>query len=209
MTHWIEDVAADVGRELVSLPPRGSLPSRWTDLQWDCTHSLLGWRLSAGLCPSLPSKKVFFYIFPVWLGRKRRVWDSPCWAPLLDITTSSGTDALLWSGGARAVVGRPASCGARRRGKSRLYSHRSQAEEDKQPAREDTFGECAAERVRGLQNASCCPGLRGEAAQDRLCVLTSLGAGRLVCFWKPVSTGRSACQLGLSTQLFNQCCSGK
>lgn len=65
------------------------------------------------------------------------------------------------------------------------------------------------EQVKGLQNASCCPCLQGEAAQGGLCVLTSLGAGRLVCFWEPVSPGRSACQLGLFTQLFSQWCSGK
>ena len=66
MTHWIEDVAADMGRELVSLPPRGPLP-----FQMDRTpvglHLLFCWRLS-GVCPSLPSKKVFFYIFPVCLA---------------------------------------------------------------------------------------------------------------------------------------------
>ena len=33
------------------------------------------------------------------------------------------------------------------------------------------------ERVRGLQNAFCCPRLQGETAQDGLCVLASLGAG--------------------------------
>ena len=64
-------------------------------------------------------------------------------------------------------MGRPASCGARRCGESRLYSHRSQAEGDKQPAREDAFGECAVERVRGLQNASCCPGPRGRGRSGR------------------------------------------
>lgn len=44
-------------------------------------------------------------------------------------------------------------------------------------SREDTSGECAVERMRGLQNASCCPCLQDETAQDGLCVLNLLGAG--------------------------------
>lgn len=67
MTHWSEDMAADVGRELVSLPPRGSLPFQ-VDRPPVGLHSLT---LLASVCkrlPRLPSKKVSFYVFPVCLA---------------------------------------------------------------------------------------------------------------------------------------------